>query len=59
METNSACHCDRDSSGVSDPLFKDRGILSHYGYYLHYHFHCSEEEMQEFARLWELILLQS
>jgi len=31
----------------------------HYEYRLRVHWHCTEEELQEFARLWRILLLQS
>lgn len=42
---------------LTDVLFKDRDTLTHYQYYLRHHFHCTEEEMQEFASLWKVLLL--
>lgn len=36
-----------------------KGTRRHYEYRMRVHWHCTEEELQEFARLWKLLLLQS
>jgi hypothetical protein len=38
---------------------RSRETRRYYDYRLRVHWHCTEEEMEEFARLWKLLLLQS
>jgi predicted RNase H-like nuclease (RuvC/YqgF family) len=44
---------------LADPLFETRDTRKHYQNRLHYRLNATEEELQEFADMWKLMLLES